>query len=206
MIQYPKYPREFTTFKTDNFIPKEHFSNLPRWDNFSMHVPLWNNVLNHFFKGQDDIRFLELGSGNGMCANYLLDTYPCYLDTVDIDDERVVEENDTKYSISTSENLKPYIEQGRCTFHKMTTKQFLMSNQDKQYDFIYVDASHDKDWVLFDTIYSFNLLKVDGLMILDDYGWGQCAVGIDAFLNCYDSRIEVFYKQWQVMLTKLSDL
>ena len=71
------------------------------------------------------------------------------------------------------------------------------------YDFIYVDASHNKDLVLTDAILSFDLLVEDGLMIFDDYGWGDCKDGIDAFLNCFDSQIEVFYKDWQVYLRKL---
>lgn len=206
MTHYPKYPRELTEFKTNNYIPGNHYTIPKRCDNFTMHAPLWSQVLNHFFLGSTNLRFLELGSGNGLCANYLLDTYDCYVDTVDMEELRVVEENGIKYSVSTISNLQPFIDLNRCTFHLMTTKEFLVSNQDKQYDFVYVDASHDKDWVLYDAVNSFNLLKDDGLMIFDDYGWGECALGVDAFLNCYNKHVEVFYKQWQVMVRKLSSL
>lgn len=206
MTQYPKYPLELTKFKTSNYRPANHYTIPERWDNFTMHVPIWRQVLNHFFEGRTDLRFLELGTGNGLCANFLLDSYSCYVDTVDIEELRIVKENDIEYSVSTINNLKPFIDSNRCTFHEMSTKDFLYTNLDNRYDFIYIDASHDKDWVLFDAVNSFNLLKADGLMIFDDYGWGDCGKGIDSFLNCFEGRIEVFYKQWQVMLRKISDL
>lgn len=206
MEQYPKYPLSLTGFKTTNYTPKEHYTIPQKWDNFTMHVPLWKNVLDQFTQDKSNLHFLELGSGNGLCANFLLDTYSCYIDTVDIEEVRIVEENSQKYSVSTISNLEPFIKENKCTFHLMSTKEFLSNNQNKKYDFVYIDASHDKDWVLHDAISSFNLLKVGGLMIFDDYGWGECGVGIDSFLKCYDKHIEVFYKQWQVMLIKTSDL
>ena len=200
---HQRYPRELTRFKTKNYIPQEHYTNVEKWDNFSMHAPQWKTVLNHFFDGKKDLKFLELGTGNGMCSNFLLDTYDCSVDTVDLNDVNNVEEDGKKYSVISSENLKPFIDEGRCTFNQMSTKEFLLNNRDKKYDFIYVDASHNKDLVLTDAILSFDLLVEDGLMIFDDYGWGDCKDGIDAILNCFDSQIEVFYKDWQVYLRKL---
>jgi len=199
---HQRYPRELTRFKTENYIPQEHYTNVLKWDNFSMHAQQWKTVLGHFFHGREDLNFLELGTGNGMCSNFLLDNYNCKLDTVDVNDVNNVEEDGKKYSVISSENLKPFIDEGRCTFNQMTTKEFLLSNQDKKYDFIYVDASHDKDLVLTDAILSFDLLTEDGLMIFDDYGWGECKIGIDAFLDCFDKYIEVFHKDWQVMIMK----
>ena len=43
-------------------------------------------------------------------------------------------------------------------------------------------------------------------MIFDDYGWGECSVGIDSFLDCYEDNFEVFHKEYQVMLIKRDDL
>lgn len=206
MTQYPKYPLTLTKFKTDNYQPGNHYTIPVRWDNFTMHVPVWKQVLDHFFKDKSDLNFLELGTGNGLCANFLLDTYNCYIDTVDIEETRIVDEEGINYTVSTISNLEPFINNKRCTFYEMSTKNFLVNNFNKRYDFIYIDASHNKDWVLYDAVTSFNLLKTDGLLIFDDYGWGECGKGIDAFLSCFDNHIEVFYKQWQVMLRKLSDL
>lgn len=206
MRKLERYPEELTLFKTSNYTPGKHYRNQKRWDNFTMHALNWTQVLNYFFKDKEDLRFLELGSGNGLCANFLLDNYNCYLDTVDMEELRIVEENGTEYEISTIENLRPFIDSGRCTFHEMKTKDFLLSNQDKRYDFIYVDAAHTKEWVLYDIVNSFPLLKSEGLLILDDYGWGDCGEGIDAFLSAFSEYVEVLYKDWQVMLRKTKEL
>ncbi len=201
-----RYPLELTKFKTDNYKPGDHYRIPQRWDNFTMHAPLWTEVLNHYFEDKSDLLFLELGSGNGLCANFLLDNYKCTLHTVDIEETRIVKEGEDEYEVSTLKNLQPFIDQGRCNFHHMNTKQYLSSHQDYQYDFIYVDASHDKDWVLYDAVNSFSLLKTEGLLIFDDYGWGDCALGIDAFTKCFEKHIHVIHRGWQIFLHKVSDL
>ena len=72
----------------------------------------------------------------------------------------------------------------------------------EKYDFIYIDASHEPDDVMSDAVLSFELLKQDGLLIFDDYGWGDCAKGIDGFINAYQKKIEVFEKSYQVFIRK----
>jgi len=204
----PRYPVEFTKFKTNNYIPGNHFTNTQSRDWFSANVPNWNLVLNHFFGGKKDLRFLELGTHVGMCSNYLLDTYDCTLDTVDVTDRVDIEEEGKKYYLCTKANLKPFLDNGRCIFHKQSTKDFLMETiwtelqDDEKYDFIYIDASHEPDDVMSDAVLSFELLKKDGLMIFDDYGWGDCAKGIDGFITAYEKKLEVFEKSYQVFIRK----
>ena len=41
-------------------------------------------------------------------------------------------------------------------------------------------------------------------MIFDDYGWGDCGVGIDAFLECFKEQVHIVHKEWQVMVMKKS--
>ena len=45
-------------------------------------------------------------------------------------------------------------------------------------------------------------VKENGLMIFDDYGWGNCGVGIDAFLECFKEQVHIVHKEWQVMIMK----
>ena len=96
-------------------------------------------------------------------------------------------------------------------FNLVIFKNFLRNkinadiNSRKIYDFIYVDAAHTKEAVLYDSINSFPLLKPEGLMIFDDYGWGDCGKGIDAFLNIFEDYVEIFHKEWQVMVKKSKD-
>src|SRR5665648_171918 len=61
------------------------------------------------------------------------------------------------------------------------------------FDFIYIDGAHDAMNVLRDSVLAFDLLKTSGIMIFDDYLWGQFGIntprmGIDAFLSCYEGK------------------
>ena len=70
------------------------------------------------------------------------------------------------------------------------------------YDLIYVDGSHRAADVLFDAVLAFELLKVEGVMIFDDYLWQSERPGaqdhfnlpkpaIDAFVNLNRRRLAV---------------
>lgn len=209
-----RYPLELTQFKTDLYKPKDHFRIPKRWDNFTMHASLWKGILdNEFNHGtfSEPFSVLELGTGNGLCSNFLLENYSnCTLETVDIYDERIVTEGDTKYSVATTENLKPYIEENRCTFYNMSTKAYLDKYPNKQFDFIYIDASHDPDWVLHDSLRSFFLLKKGGLIIFDDFGMEGCRKGVLSFLNCYNDYLEPHSMApqgyWQLFMKKTKEL
>lgn len=64
---------------------------------------------------------------------------------------------------------------------------------DDFFDMIYIDGNHEPDYVLEDAVLSFRKLKVGGVMIFDDYGWGgpdETQRGIDGFLNGYHKRIK----------------
>lgn len=61
------------------------------------------------------------------------------------------------------------------------------------FDIIYIDGNHEPEFVLEDGVLAFRKLKVNGIMIFDDYGWGGPDLtkrGIDGFLSGYHKRIE----------------
>ncbi len=76
------------------------------------------------------------------------------------------------------------------------------------FDIIYIDGNHNPEYVLEDGVLSFRHLKIGGIMIFDDYGWGgeNCTKkGIDAFISGFNSRIELLgIKDSQVFLKKIS--
>jgi predicted O-methyltransferase YrrM len=67
----------------------------------------------------------------------------------------------------------------------------------EHFDFIYIDGSHQAQDVLSDAVFSFNLLKVGGTMVFDDYLWrlNDCLQtpkpAIDAFMNIYFHKMQV---------------
>jgi predicted O-methyltransferase YrrM len=79
-------------------------------------------------------------------------------------------------------------------------------------DFIFIDAAHDSLNVLRDSVLAFDLLKVGGVLVWDDYGWNvmpdplDCPkVAIDAFLGVYARQVEVLHKGWLVAVKKTHD-
>ena len=83
-------------------------------------------------------------------------------------------------------------------------------NQDIQFDFIYVDASHFADDVLRDLVLAWPILRENGIMIMDDYGWyrfeeeyNRPKIAIDAFLACHQFEIEILEINFQVTIRKV---
>ena len=72
------------------------------------------------------------------------------------------------------------------------------------FDLIYIDGSHQAPDVLTDAVMSFQLLRVGGVMIFDDYLWSMDKPGfqdvlkmpkpaIDAFLNIFQRKMSIFF-------------
>lgn len=86
------------------------------------------------------------------------------------------------------------------------------------FDMIYVDGSHQAPDVLIDSVLAFQLLRVGGLMIFDDYLWsleaqGQedslnmAKVAIDAFLNIFQRKMTLIRRMplYQLYARKIAD-
>lgn len=82
----------------------------------------------------------------------------------------------------------------------------LVKYPDNFFDIIYIDGNHEPEYVLEDAVMSFRKLKIGGIMIFDDYGWGGPDLtqrGIDAFLKGYYKRISILgEKASQVFIRK----
>ena len=79
-----------------------------------------------------------------------------------------------------------------------------------QFDIIFIDASHEANDVIMDAVLSWNLLKIDGVLIFDDYKWKKIiqknyrpALAIDSFIEIYKPEIEVLNIGWQFILKKI---
>lgn len=78
---------------------------------------------------------------------------------------------------------------------------------DDFFDIIYIDGNHEPEYVLEDAVLCFRKLKVGGIMIFDDYGWGGPDLtqrGIDSFLSGFRDRIKnLGLRESQMFLRKL---
>jgi predicted O-methyltransferase YrrM len=78
-----------------------------------------------------------------------------------------------------------------------------------QYDFIYIDGSHIAKDVLTDACMAWPLLKPKGIMVFDDYVWGdprdilhRPKAAIDAFTNIFAEEVEVIHVGYQLVVRK----
>lgn len=95
--------------------------------------------------------------------------------------------------------------------------KLLAQGEANQFDFIYVDGSHQAPDVLSDAVLTFKLLKVGGVIAFDDYLWQEnlpygtdpvrCPkVAIDAFTNIYCRKLRVISAPLnQLYIQKISD-
>lgn len=79
------------------------------------------------------------------------------------------------------------------------------------FDIIYVDGSHTVEDIMIDALLAWRLLKPGGIMVFDDYGWGdhlapelRPKVAIDAFVAAYAPRLRVVAHDYQYAVVKIS--
>jgi predicted O-methyltransferase YrrM len=77
------------------------------------------------------------------------------------------------------------------------------------YDFIYIDGSHIAKDVLTDACMAWPLLKPKGMMVFDDYMWGnprdilhRPKPAIDAFCNIFAEEAEIVHVGYQLVVRK----
>jgi Methyltransferase domain len=90
--------------------------------------------------------------------------------------------------------------------HKELSSQVLprllcQAQHRQSFDLIYIDGSHLARDVLTDAVFAFQLLKVGGLMVFDDYLWHEEASGQQDLLNmpkmAIDAFVNVFQRQFK---------
>ena len=98
----------------------------------------------------------------------------------------------------------------KITINRGYSNTELLKFDNEFFDIIYIDGNHEPEYVLEDGILSFRKLKVGGIMIFDDYGWGGPDLtqrGIDAFVSGYHKRISVLgLKESQLFIKKLDNI
>jgi predicted O-methyltransferase YrrM len=84
----------------------------------------------------------------------------------------------------------------------------LLREENAVFDFIYVDGSHQRDDVMIDCLGAWRLLRVGGVMLMDDYTWKpdnpdrmRVAPAVDTFLAWHDDA-ELILKSHQVAVRK----
>jgi hypothetical protein len=174
------------------------------------------SVWDQFIPQLNPQRILEIGSYEGACACYLIgklavqrslelhciDTWGGGVEHQDLD-MRGVEARfrvNVELAIKAAPNkIELHVHKGHSDFVLAT---LLAQGKAQYFDFIYVDGSHQAADVLCDAVLAFRLLKIGGILIFDDYLWGEelpygrdllrCPKpAIDAFTNLYARKLRV---------------
>lgn len=195
-------------------------------DWFSMNIPVWDNYKTIFFN-KEDMRCLEIGSFEGRSTIYIADNYcngkNSYVEAIDTWNgsiEHKPEEVEGLYKTFTH-NVKEYINSKRIIPIRGNSSEVLMkmipevrNGSRGKYDFIYIDGSHVAKDVLMDAVLAWEILKIDGVMIFDDYRWEgykvykpsvAIKVAIDGFMNTYAGMYNILHNKYQLHIQKISD-
>jgi predicted O-methyltransferase YrrM len=192
--------------------------NFPNWFDGINASTNFENLLSEY-NGKDDIEFLEIGSFTGDSAVYMLENIltsdSAKLTCVDtwagsLEHAGELQEQFTMGEVEKRFDERISIFSNKVIKDKDTSTNWLLNNRDKKYDFIYIDGDHTANTVLSDSVLSWDLLKVGGVMAFDDYEWTHPdgdnyapKLAIDSFLNVYSPYLEEINRGWQIWVRKI---
>ncbi len=139
-------------------------------DYFSINTFYWNLIIKKKF---EEFSYLEIGSWEGSSATYILKNFKTKnVYCVDIWDK--FEDEYKKDHSKRFENFKSNMEEfkNRYSFFKNTSDEFFEKNN-KKFDIIYIDGWHEAPQVYKDINNSWNSLNTNGIIICDDYFYGD---------------------------------
>ena len=167
--------------------------------------PIWDKLFAPLI-GKENLNYLEIGTQEGRSAVWLLTNILTHESArlTCIDPMHGTDEVIFKHNINLSGAAH------KVTLIKKYSDEALVYLPENSFDFIYIDGGHQAIHVLADSVYSWELLKKDGYLLFDDYLWGpenpkhlRCQYPIDLFLKNYQDKIEVIFKEQQVLVKKL---
>ncbi len=182
-------------------------------DLFSNNIPSWLYIFNKFSLMNKKIDALEIGSYEGRSSNFLLKTLEnMSLTCVDTFEpfHELQEKNNEKFK-KVYENFKRNTMNfsSRLNIVKNTSDFFFESNK-KKFNLIYVDGSHEFEYVKRDASNAFRILDKNGIMIFDDFLWHHkqplklsITYAILEFLNQNKLNIKILYVNYQLMIQKI---
>ena len=182
-------------------------------DWFTRFAPIWQALIDR----HKPRRFLEIGSYEGRSACFIIDSVASqknielycvdtwaggvgHGDTVMSDVEKRFDRN---VEIAKARAGNAVDLHKRKTHSADGLVQLLSEGNKEAFDFIYIDGSHQAPDVLTDCVLAFHLLRVGGLMILDDYLWSPDVQGGQDFYNLPKPAVDAFMNIFQRKMTVL---
>jgi len=192
---------------------------------FDHNIPLWDELFSKFNKPINNV--LEIGCYEGRATVYLcekvleeganytvVDTFKGSVAESGMDttmerlekDNSIIEDN-FMHNISFHDKINFKIHKG----NSQVILPNLYSKLEDKFDLIFVDASHRADDTFVDGYFALKMLKKEGILIFDDFGWKDPAqketvsspeFGIRAFATMYNEEVDTIHTGYQVIFKK----
>ena len=151
-------------------------------------------------------RALEIGVHEGRCTTWMLNHILTHTHSA-IDCLDYVENSNFWPNVSTTGS------NAKVKFFKGFSQDILKNLTVGSYDFIYVDGGHDTLTVMEDSVLSFRLAKIGGIIAFDDYlleypplkKAGLPKPALDFFMKHWISKIKILHKGYQIWIQKVCD-
>ena len=187
-------------------IREKNFSNKWFLNNF--------DIFNFFLPKEKNSKFdyLEVGCFEGLSSFFVLSEYKAVnailLDIWDMPNpnSKTLSHNFNSIEKAFDNNLSGF------NFTKIKDDSVVamrkLFKQNKSFDFIYIDGSHNGEDILSDAIEAFKILKKEGLIFFDDFlqydknRTLQSYDGIEKFLNLYSNYLKIEYFQNNLVVRK----
>jgi sulfatase maturation enzyme AslB (radical SAM superfamily)/predicted O-methyltransferase YrrM len=171
---------------------------------------LWLSHLGHLVN-KKNLKYLEIGAYEGQSSSWVLKnilTDPTCTGTL-IEPFFVEGVKQRFYK-----NMQIHKLLSRLDVYEEPSETALLRLPPGSFDLIYVDGNHTYEGVMSDALKSWPLLKVDGILVFDDYYWMKWLlavdqrpeIAIDQFIAMMGSQIEVLHQGLQVFVRKKGEL
>ena len=192
--------------KFESDIKEKNFSNKWFLNNF--------DIFNFFLPKEKNSKFdyLEVGCFEGLSSFFVLSEYKAVnailLDIWDMPNpnSKTLSHNFNSIEKAFDNNLSGF------NFTKIKDDSVVamrkLFKQNKSFDFIYIDGSHNGEDILSDAIEAFKIVKKEGLIFFDDFLQYdknralQSYDGIEKFLNLYSNYLKIEYFQNNLVVRK----
>lgn len=182
-------------------------------DWFSWAPPVWEHLIPMLPERK---RFLEVGAYEGRATTWIVENMMedggeiVCIDTWEGGEEHVNGEMTGAEDRFDYNQKKLHKKFSRRRVSKQKGKSnFVLTCVLRDFDFIYIDGSHIAKDVLTDACMAWPLLKKDGIMVFDDYLWGDMSrpnhvpkPAIDAFVNIFIEELKIVHVGYQYIVRK----
>jgi predicted O-methyltransferase YrrM len=177
---------------------------------------VWEQLIPHMPERK---KFLEIGAFEGRATTWIIENMMSdggeivCIDTWKGGEEHVNGEmSNAKANFNHNINLvrEKYINKYVTAIEGLSHEWLPALSQDNwRFDFIYVDGSHIAKDVLTDACMAWPLLNKGGIMVFDDYLWGDMTKpnhvpkpAIDAFVNIFIEELNIVHLGYQLIVRK----